>query len=233
MTCIVALVDGDDVIVGGDSAAVAGLNVIVRKDHKVFHNGPAVMGFTTSFRMGQLLRFNLDIVEKHPNIDAYEWMCKMVIPEVRHTLKEGGLAQIEDNVESGGTFLMGAYGRLFEVDEDFQVGEPHDEYAAVGCGTDFALGALAVSEWMDPVQRVLEALKVAAKFSGGVRPPFNIIRLSDPDFLFEWTDAPRLVSNPKPKKKSTTAKPKPKTKAVKTNPVSAEGTSSGHTPHSD
>jgi hypothetical protein len=51
MTCIVGLVDGGRVWLGGDSAGVSGWDLTVRADRKVFRNGPYVMGFTTSFRM--------------------------------------------------------------------------------------------------------------------------------------------------------------------------------------
>ena len=45
--------------IGGDRAGVAGLSLTVRADEKVFQNGEFLMGFTTSFRMGQLLRYSL------------------------------------------------------------------------------------------------------------------------------------------------------------------------------
>lgn len=57
MTCIVGLVDGDRVILGGDSAGIAGWHLQLRADEKVFRNGPYAIGFTTSFRMGQILRY--------------------------------------------------------------------------------------------------------------------------------------------------------------------------------
>lgn len=59
MTCIVGMVEGGRVWIGGDSAGVAELELTVRADEKVFTNGPYVFGFTSSFRMGQLLRYKL------------------------------------------------------------------------------------------------------------------------------------------------------------------------------
>lgn len=191
MTCIVGIVTKDDVYIGGDSAGVAGLNITVRKDPKVFRNGPAVFGFTDSFRMGQLLRFNCEIPEKIEKMDPYDWVCNHLVPEFRHSLKEGGFAKVEDNVEHGGTFLLGAYGRLFEIDSDFQVGEPVDNYAAIGCGADFALGALAMTDDLAPMERIVDVLNVATKFSGGVRPPYRILKLNDSDFHYEWPPEPK------------------------------------------
>lgn len=57
MTAIAGLVHDGRVLIGADSGGVAGWTLNVRKDSKVFTNGAYVMGFTTSFRMGQLLRW--------------------------------------------------------------------------------------------------------------------------------------------------------------------------------
>src|ERR1019366_6351782 len=76
--------------------------------------------------------------------------------------------------ESGGTFLVGTHGRLFEVSSDYQIGEPADPYAAVGCGSEVALGALHATggSKMTPHQRLEAALAAAERFSNGVRGPF-------------------------------------------------------------
>lgn len=55
MTVIVGLINEGRVHIGGDSAGISGCRLTVRKDPKVFLNGPYVMGFCGSFRMGQLL----------------------------------------------------------------------------------------------------------------------------------------------------------------------------------
>ena len=58
MTCIVGLVHADGVTIGADSAGCDGAwGIVTRADTKLFHNGPFLFGFTSSFRMGQLLRY--------------------------------------------------------------------------------------------------------------------------------------------------------------------------------
>ena len=58
MTYIVWFLDKKQkkVIIGGDSAGVAGLNITVRKDVKVFEVGEFVIGCTSSFRMMQIIK---------------------------------------------------------------------------------------------------------------------------------------------------------------------------------
>jgi ATP-dependent protease HslVU (ClpYQ) peptidase subunit len=176
MTAIVGLVDGGRVIIGGDSAGVAGLQSTERADVKVFNNGPYVMGFTTSFRMGQLLQYAL-VPPKPPRRDVFGFMVTEFIDAVRDCLKSGGYASKDSDVESGGTFLVGVHGSLYEIGSDYQVGIPADGYAAVGCGDDVALGALFATRGSDLTaeERVTAALLAAAHHSAGVRGPFALV----------------------------------------------------------
>ncbi|MFH0902328.1 MAG: hypothetical protein V2A73_16980 [Pseudomonadota bacterium] len=174
MTCIVGLVEEGTVYIGGDSAGVSGLDLTVRADEKVFRSGPFLMGFTSSFRMGQLLRYALTPPLHDPEMDIDKYMVTVFVNAVRQCLKDGGYARKEHEVESGGTFLVGYKGRLFEINGDYQVGRPLDGYAAVGCGAQIAHGALFASAERPPEKRVLMALDAAERFSAGVRRPFMV-----------------------------------------------------------
>ena len=181
MTCIVGLVHEGVVYIGGDSAGVGGLSLTVRADEKVFRNGEFLMGFTTSFRMGQLLRYSLKPPRRHPDDDINQYMVVDFVNAVRGCLKAGGYASKEDEVESGGTFLVGYAGHLFTVDIDYQVGIPEDGYAAVGSGQDIARGSLFATQGQEPRSRVLTALRSAERFNAGVRGPFHILPETDPE----------------------------------------------------
>jgi ATP-dependent protease HslVU (ClpYQ) peptidase subunit len=174
MTCIVGVAHEGQVWVGGDSAGVAGHDVTVRTDRKVFRNGAFVMGFTTSFRMGQLLAVKLQPSRYHQEDDPWRYMVDSFIDDVRKCLKEGGFAKVENGVDRGGQFLVGFRGRLFNVAGDYQVGEATVGFDAVGCGESFALGSLAETSALEPEERVRHALIAAERFSGGVRGPFHI-----------------------------------------------------------
>ncbi len=60
MTCIVAIIDGNKVFMGGDAAASDDKTGIIfqRVDPKVFKVGQFGIGFIDSFRMGQILQYN-------------------------------------------------------------------------------------------------------------------------------------------------------------------------------
>lgn len=175
MTCIAAVAHEGKVYMGGDSAGVGGWDLTVRADAKVFRNGPFVFGFTSSFRMGQLLRHALAAPRPEGNLERF--MCTTFVDAVRECLQAGGYAATRNGTESGGTFLVGVQGRLFQVDSDYQVGESRDAYDAVGCGSGYALGVLhlASRQQLDPRGRVRLALDAAAHHSAGVRGPFRIV----------------------------------------------------------
>lgn len=179
MTCIAALVEGDRIFMGGDSAGICeDYSLTVRADQKVFHNGEFMVGFSGSFRMGQLLRYAF-MPPKHPRKqDLYQYMVLDFVDGVRECLKKGGFAHKQNEVEAiDGGFLVGYRGRLFNIDEDYQVGEPVDGFAAIGCGAAIAQGALFVSQGTEPRKRVRAALEAAERYCGGVRRPFYVQRL--------------------------------------------------------
>lgn len=62
------------------------------------------------------------------------------------------------------------------VEGDFHIGHPLAGIAAIGCGSDIALGALyALGNKGTPRSRLGTALKAAEAFSAGVRGPFSFV----------------------------------------------------------
>lgn len=182
MTCIVGIGDGKNVWIGGDSAGTNGwLDQTVRSDVKVFTNGPMVFGFTSSYRMGQLLRYSLT-VPKHYAEDETDDMAYLVtkfVDALRKCLKDGGWGLTDNHhdngAEVGGTFLLGYRGQVYSIQSDFQVAWPTDNIAACGCGENYALGSLH-STTGKPKQRIQQALDAASRFSAGVAGPYTIVK---------------------------------------------------------
>lgn len=176
MTCIVGLVDKGNVYIGGDSAGVAGLHLTIRADEKVFHNGPFIMGFTSSFRMGQLLRYKFNPPKQTTDQSDMAYMVTDFIDAIRKCFAENGYGTMGDKSDNeGGVFLVGYNKELYHIDSDFQVGKPVCKYDSVGCGSDVAKGSLFTSVGKTPEARIGLALEASAAFSGGVAPPFAYV----------------------------------------------------------
>jgi len=178
LTCIAGLIDNGTIYMGADSASVAGYEIQRRADSKVFINGDFIIGFTSSFRMGQLLRYSFAPPAIKEKQDVFAYMVTDFVDAVRTCLKQGGYAKVENGEDTGGTFLVGYKGRLFCIESDFQVAEARAPYNACGCGQGYALGSLYSTQGKSPTDRITQALQAAEEFSAGVRSPFNIVQLN-------------------------------------------------------
>ncbi len=178
MTCIVGIRTGRRVLIGGDSAGVSGYEVSIRRDPKVARLPGYVIGFTTSFRMGQLLHHAFK-PPAPPKRDLFRFMVTQFVDSLRDCLKVNGWATTSAGQEVGGTFLVGCQGHLFRIDNDYQVGETACGYDAVGCGAELARGALYAGGRAGflPMYRARIALEAAAFGNSGVRAPFRFVSL--------------------------------------------------------
>lgn len=197
MTCIVGYVDKSDgrIIMGSDSIAASGWDKRIQEIPKVFiKNEKMIIGYTTSFRMGQLLEYSL-ILPEHPSEKSdHEYLCTDFINSVKKCFKDNDFAEVKNNVVGGGTFLVGYKGNIYKIFSDFQVSLSIDGYDACGCGESYALAAIynlkrieTPSEIYNVPKMVYEgkptfggrdivykSLETAAYFSAGVSGPFNI-----------------------------------------------------------
>ena len=197
MTCIVGLTHEKKVYMGCDSWGGSTYGEC-RREPKVFQNGEYLIGYTSSFRMGQILQYNwhppirmktydvstektIPLTWEGPEHDM-GWMVGPVIDSIRLVLKERGFTTVKDNVETGGEFLIGYRSKLFHVHSDFQVYECIQDYDAIGCGEYHAKGCLlaslrlsrGLSEKIYADDHIKLALEAAQTFSSGVRSPWHI-----------------------------------------------------------
>lgn len=181
MTCIAAIVDDGIIYMCGDHAGVAGMSLEIRADTKVFINGPFLIGGTTSFRMLQLLQYKFNPpVKKDKKQSTMQFMVNDFVDSIRDCFKKGGYAIEEKGQESAGTFIVGYNQKLFIIYDDYQVAEPLDKFAAVGCGGSIANGSLYSTIGKPPQDRLYCALNAAQRFSAGVRAPFTLKKLAMP-----------------------------------------------------
>ena len=182
MTCIIGYIDRENkkILISGDSAGVNKYMLYHRKDSKIFIREPFIMGFTGSFRMGQLLmaddRFSIRIQKKdETNI---QYMISAFIPSIQKLFSDGGYLEIINDVKHGGEFIVGYHGTLYRIESDFQVSEYLEDYCACGCGEEIALGSLFTSEVKDIKEKILIAMKAAEHYSTIVSSPFEILEMN-------------------------------------------------------
>jgi len=184
MTCIVGILHDDAIYVGGDSAAidVETLATSIRMDEKVFltEGGDFVMGFAGSWRMGQLVRYALDVPE-HPRAkDDMTYLVNDFADALKKMLSEkGSLTKDNGVVMFDGELVLGYRGNLYVIDSDLHVSRSADDFVASGMGAPIALGALYATKHsrMGPEKRIALALGAAARYNASVKPPFHVLKL--------------------------------------------------------
>ena len=177
MTCIAAVSEKGKVYIGADSAGVAGMDVTIRADEKIFKNGECLFGFTSSFRMGQLLRYKFEIPDKPRRISNKVFINTFFIDGIRKCLKDGGYSEITNNKEKGGCFIVGYKGNIYQIASDFQVVQSVELFDTCGSGEDYAKAVLYITKnrKMTPRDRIYKALQTAEYFNAGIRKPFRFL----------------------------------------------------------
>lgn len=169
MTCIVGAEYGNTVFLGGDIQGTGGNHKIIHTQPKVFNRNGVIFGYTTSYRFGQILEQNLqDPVVPQNKAEIYKWLCSVLIPDIRSTLKA-------HDYEGGGNCLIGVQNQLWEMQNDFSVLRSVKGYTACGSGFEYAMGSmntymeeLGIHNAEDCVRAIRRAIKTAGTFSPSV-----------------------------------------------------------------
>lgn len=185
MTCIAAVAHNGHVWMGGDSAGVTDDTVYslgIGSEAKIWEKDGILFGASGSFRVAQVLRWQTNIPQYNPDAEPLEYLTGSFMTAFRDSLEEHGtLTTWEEDSTQGidGAVLLGFCGEVFEIYNDFGIGQLVHGYGAIGCGFPIAVGNLSATENFDikPRKRVLLALEAAERHSAGVRGPMKVLKL--------------------------------------------------------
>ena len=188
MTCIIGCIDKKDnsVWIGADSLGSNGYIKSVESQPKVFRNDifdNVIMGSTSTFRHIDLLKYSSTLfeeIDKYKEVDIdHKYMVTKFIPKVIELFRDGYIS--DKTEEKNANFIVGVEDKLFEIQEDYSVLEPLDNFCAVGCGEDVAIGSMYTTRNMDMSvpDRIIEALKAAENRLCGVQRPFVLMNTKD------------------------------------------------------
>ena len=180
MTCIVGIESKGCVWIGGDSASSDGYTVQISANDKVFRKGSFLFGFTTSWRMGQIIQYCFQPPEHTASVSDMEYLVTQFIPALREKYEAEKWGRAENGRSEGGQFLLGYKDRLYQVQPDYHVHAATcegDVYDSVGSGFQYALGSLYSTFGKKPQDRIVTALTAAARHNAFVRGPFKTVCL--------------------------------------------------------
>lgn len=144
MTCVIGYIDSKGN--GHIAADSAGTDVAYHKridinSSKIFRKNEMLIGYTTSFRMGQILEHCLTFPERQEGLTDYQYLIKQVIPIIRKAFVDENYMKETD--KNGGTFIIVWNGVIYEIQNDFSVFSHSRPFAACGSGTPQAEGYIA------------------------------------------------------------------------------------------
>lgn len=183
MTCIVAVAKEGKVYMGADTYGSSSNSGTFVGNPKCFINGEFLMGCTSTFRIIDLLTHNLTVPKVHEDeqSDPDKYIRTVFIEAVRKCFKDGGALETKSGIESGGNFLVGYRGNIYEVQYDFSVLNVPEYGASVGSGESAARGSLfttyTLNEQPTPNERLITSLESAVAVVPSVRAPFVVLEL--------------------------------------------------------
>jgi len=171
MTCVVAAIKDNKTYMAADSMGFDAHRRIRRKDQKLFIGKTSfgqkfMIGFTTSYRMGQLLKYQFVPtgydVDETSDESLHNYMVSIFVKQLMDVFKLNGFGEIKEGDESsGGTFIVAISDKLFIIESDFQVGQPLANYISCGSGSDYAHASLYTSQRMYPHLPTKDRLQLA------------------------------------------------------------------------
>lgn len=173
MTCVVGYKYDGKVWLAGDQR---GGSIYFCEDHKslskVFEVKDFIIGYTDSFRMGQILQYSWSPPVKQEGQDDDSYIYRDIVNSLSAVFDSCEFGSKEGVEKRAGKFLLGWKGRLFTVQSNLSILE-HDDFTACGCGENFARGAMHVMStlteiWKQPEDFLENAILAAARYSPGV-----------------------------------------------------------------
>ena len=196
MTVIVGIIDGNVVLMGADSAATnESGNLTLQKNAKLFNltirstKGKLyemVVGYAGNFYVAQQIEFGFRPPVWNTEIDVRRYLIQYFVPALKKVLafdkksEQQHVDTASKEVFGGASFLIGFQKRLFILEENGQVEENLQPFAAIGCGAGGAIGAFHALQQMQTMKTmttwdVLDCALVAAEQSCCfVKAPFHM-----------------------------------------------------------
>ena len=187
MTCIIGCRTDQKIYIAGDSAGAddSGFGVS-RGDTKVYkkqtNNGGLILGFSHSFRYGQLLKFKWDVPKYDESLDFEEYLHTDFIDSIYELMNENYLDDKNPSNKDLGVTIIGFKNQMFTLGEDLQIekiNKQFSDFLCIGCGSEIAYGAMEGLSKLEPKERMMRSLQIVSKYySSSVRPPYLMESIS-------------------------------------------------------
>ena len=191
MSVVVAIKSGNKVYIGCDSQVTRGGTRTTLKNSnnykiwKVQNVDHCLMGHVGYLRDANVVRLMDNLITDYDvykdSVD-YRFVVKRIVPNIISELKSRGFVKDDktfDYMES--CFLFAYKDRLFSIGDDASVIEV-DDCAAIGSGSEQAIGSLLSTIGDSPESRIIKAIKASAASDIYVDYPIIVSNTEDTEF---------------------------------------------------
>ena len=176
MTCCGFYINKKNAYAFSDGAAYNGQTKQYVINPKFFKVGDLWFAYTSSFRMADILQYQLSL-EKDKKQNDVEYIKKYVMERIRLVLKDNGFTSVNNNKETAGTFLIYYKNKVYTIFDDLQCNLLKKDIYTVGCGEECMTASFLASNKKDIVKTLKKCLYITSKISFGVEPPFFIKKI--------------------------------------------------------
>lgn len=190
MTCLIGVEHDGVVYMGADSIRLNGWSKDIIAEQKIYKCDGLIFAFGGNPRMSQIIKYltPLKLLPQSSGVDDEAYLVLHVIEPIRKALKEYGYTSTENGQEQGASFLVGFNGKVWAVDNSFQVCRSARKMCAMGVGDDHVMGALYATlsqfeTWTETaiIEAIKHALATAEALNSGVAGPFVVEKLTAED----------------------------------------------------
>lgn len=179
MTCIAAAVYGNTMAMAGDRGATFGSTIRRLSSPKVAQKGAYLVGYYGSMEGERLLRL-FDFPAPPDDVSTLDIFMHSTVLKGLQKFYSKQEFDTKDQ-ENGLGLLIAVRGFIYEHDIcDGSMTRYTDTFAAVGSGSQLALGSLDSSDTTNPEEAVGLAVSVACKFNIYCLGPADVITLQVP-----------------------------------------------------
>ena len=182
MTCCIAYKIKEGIILVADSAGTdEDDNQVLRQDPKIMKSKNFMFAISGSFRLRDILMYDFIVPNKSEDETIDKYMRTKFINKFRETcIKKGATKKVDENEELLGNVIVAYKDKIYQIESDFQVGESIDDFAAIGSGSQLALGALSTLSKLAPkyfkkdvIKKTLfDILENVSVYKASVRGPY-------------------------------------------------------------
>jgi ATP-dependent protease HslVU (ClpYQ) peptidase subunit len=185
MTCIIGILDNNDIYMGGDSIVSSGTDLFLTNEDKVFIKDKFIFGFSHSIKIAQVLQYSFIPPKHDPNMSDVQYMASVFVDNMIDCFVNKGVIKTCEGEVGCDVFelIVGYHKNLYKIcPPNFTILTTKTKFMATGCGEAYAVGALDImfdDEYEDDFnseEKIIRALETAEKYSL-IKPPFKILKL--------------------------------------------------------